>query len=150
MEEAGGISPGCCIHSTPRPEHHRWRGKRGLRVWGQPRDGSASRREKQGVCALEPRLSCYWGLSEWERRVLWLQGCPADRNWQCPSTGTPGQWEDHSSGCCLQPSRAPLAEGEGTWREPKCFPSPAQILPSPSPLFLLANNSSAQWVSHFP
>lgn len=81
------------------------------------------------------------GQSGRDVSVLWLQGCPADRNWQRPSTGPPGQWEDHSSGCCLQPPRAPLAEGEGTWRvEPKCFPCPAQILPSPSPLSLLATS----------
>ncbi|KAM9076669.1 peroxisome biogenesis factor 6 isoform 2-T4 [Megaptera novaeangliae] len=37
-------------------------------------------------------------------------GCPADRNRQCPSTGPPGQWEDHCSCCCLQLPRAPLTE----------------------------------------
>eukprot|EP00069_Balaena_mysticetus_P000037 bmy_00068T0 len=39
------------------------------------------------------------------------RGCPADRNRQCPSTGPPGQWEDHCSCCRLQLPRAPLTEG---------------------------------------
>lgn len=75
--------------------------------------------------------------------VLWLQGCPADRNQQCPCTGPPGQWEDHSSGGCLRPPWPPLTEGEGTWRvEPQLLASSLQpgFSLAPSPLSALATS----------
>lgn len=117
------------------------------RCGDSPGGGRGSFRERETGClrsrskALLLLGTLRFGQSGRDVSVLWLQGCPADGNWQRPSAGPPGQWEDHSSGCCLQPPRAPLAEGEGTWRvEPNCFPSPAQLLPPPSPLSPLATS----------
>lgn len=113
----------------------------------------------QGWCLLSgSKGPCVTGDShiwaEWRKQtsLLWLQGCPADRNRQCPSTGPPGQWEDHCSRCRLQLPRAPLTEGEGPWRvDPNHVSSPAQILPLPLATSLtLPPQPSGQWVRHSP
>lgn len=129
------------------PEHHRRCGKYGLTVWGQPWGRGASRSEKRGVCALEPRVPLFLGTLKFRQNggdECLFSGC---RGALLTGTGSvllrgpPGSGKTTAvAAACSRLGLHLLKVRVPAGQNPTCFLPQPRVCLSPSPLSLLATS----------